>query len=345
MPGEKGVDLLQRAMQLRPALVRMLVTAYADFGVTVDAVNLGSIFRYVSKPIQVEDMRNTLHRAMEFFVVMQERDDLLREKLSVLQNILIIDRVLSLGVLSAGLGNQLRNPLRAVQSFLELAPGPIQPKDIDLGRLRSPTFWRDFHDAVAKQVGRIGELMGGLSAGPAEMRKLDPAEAIKAVVSQNQPALGSAGVTLTCDCPALSPIQTDAARFQKLIEMLLKICLAKEVGARNAALATKVGEGDALRIVFRSDGAGVPIEALRAVFDPFLIRTDGGHESGLTLMGVFFLVHHLGGRVVSLSGVGQGVQIELEIPASTPAVPGSDNRDFITKVLMNDNLWERLLPQ
>jgi hypothetical protein len=76
-----------------------------------------------------------------------------------------------------------------------------------------------------------------------------------------------------------------------------------------------------------------------------LIRTDGGHESGLTLMGVFFLVHHLGGRVVSLSGVGQGVQIELEIPASTPAVPGSDNRDFITKVLMNDNLWERLLPQ
>jgi two-component system probable response regulator PhcQ len=345
MPGEKGVDLLQRAMQLRPALVRMLVTAYADFGVTVDAVNLGSIFRYVSKPIQVEDMRNTLHRAMEFFIVMQERDDLLREKLSVLQNILIIDRVLSLGVLSAGVGNHLRNPLQAVQSFLELAPGPIQPKDIDLGRLRSPTFWRDFHDAVAKQVARIGDLMGGLSAGSDDTRKFDPAEAIKAVVAQNKSALSSAGVTLTCDCAALRPIQTDAARFQKLIEMLLKIDLATEVKTKNAALSAKVGEGDALRVVFRNDGPGVPAEALRAVFDPFLIRADGAYESGLTLMGVFFLVHHLGGRVVSLSAAGQGLQMELEIPATFPAEPGIDSRDFITKVLMNDNLWERLLPQ
>jgi two-component system probable response regulator PhcQ len=345
MPGEKGVDLLQRAQQLRPSLVRMLVTAYADFGVTVDAVNLGSIFRYVSKPIQVEDMRNTLHRAMEFFTVMQERDDLLREKLSVLQNILIIDRVLSLGVLSAGLGSQLRNPLQAVQSFLELAPGPLQPMDIDLGRLRSPTFWRDFHDTVATQVARIGDLMGGVSAGAANTSKLDPAEAIKAAVAQNQAALGSAGMTLSSDCPALRPIQADASRFQKLIEMLLKIGLAKEVGARNAALTAKSGEGDTLRLVFRCDGPGFPVEALRAVFDPFLIRADGAYESGLALMGVFFLVYDLGGRVVSLSVAGQGLQIELEIPAVGAAESGNDNRGFITKVLMNDNLWERLLPQ
>jgi two-component system probable response regulator PhcQ len=345
MPGEKGVDLLQRAQQLRPSLVRMLVTAYADFGVTVDAVNLGSIFRYVSKPIQVEDMRNTLHRAMEFFTVMQERDDLLREKLSVLQNILIIDRVLSLGVLSAAVGSQLRNPLQAVQSFLELAPGPIQPKDIDLGRLRSPTFWRDFHDIVAKQVGRIGDLMGGISGAAAEPRKLDPAEAIQSAVAQNQAALSSAGMTLTCDCPVLHPIQADASRFQKLIEMLLKIGLAKEVGARNAALAAKAGEGDALRIIFRCDGSGVPVEALRAVFDPFLIRADGAYESGLALMGAFFLVYDLGGRVVSLSVTSQGLQIELEIPATGPTGAGIDNGGFISKVLMNDNLWERLLPQ
>ena len=37
MPGEKGVQLLERARQLRPRLVRMMVTAYADYDVTVDA--------------------------------------------------------------------------------------------------------------------------------------------------------------------------------------------------------------------------------------------------------------------------------------------------------------------
>jgi len=111
MPGEKGVQLLERARQLRPRLVRMLITAFADFGVTVDAVNLGNIFRYISKPLQIEDMRNTLRRAMEFYILQQERDDLLREKLSVLHNMLITDRVISLGVLAAGLNRHLRNPL------------------------------------------------------------------------------------------------------------------------------------------------------------------------------------------------------------------------------------------
>jgi two-component system probable response regulator PhcQ len=345
MPGEKGVDLLQRALQLRPRLVRMLVTAYADFGVTVDAVNLGNIFRYVSKPIQVEDMRNTLHRAMEFFIVMQERDDLLREKLSVLQNVLIIDRVLSLGVLAAGIGNHLRNPLQAVQSFLELAPGRIRPEQVDLGRLRSPTFWRDFHDLVAKQVSRIGELIGGLSEASAAPRQFNPADLVAEVVAQNKSALSSAGVALTCDCATLPQMQSDAARFQKLLEMLLRIDLASEVQAQNAALTVKPGDGATIQIIFRNDGPGIPAEALRAVFDPFLIRADGAHESALNLMAAFFLVSHLGGHVAALSGPGQGLQIALEIPVVLPSETGADSRDFIAKVLMNDSLWERLLPQ
>ncbi len=74
MPGQKGVQLLERARQVRPKIVRRMITAFADFGVTVDAVNLGNVFRYVSKPLQVEDMRNTLRRAMDFFLLQRERD-------------------------------------------------------------------------------------------------------------------------------------------------------------------------------------------------------------------------------------------------------------------------------
>lgn len=350
MPGEKGVDLLQRALLLRPRLVRMLVTAYADFGVTVDAVNLGNIFRYISKPIQVEDMRNTLHRAMEFFIVTQERDDLLREKLSVLQNILIIDRVLSLGVLAAGISSHLRQPLQAVQSFLELAPGRIRPESIDLERLRSPTFWRDFHDLVSRQVSLIGDLIGGLDSGAAGMQTVDPASVIAKMAELQQPALTGKGVALQVQCaPVLPSLHIDAGRFQKLVETLLRIDLSAEVQARSAVLSVKSveaeGIGPAVQINFTDDGPGIPIEALRAVFDPFFIRADGAQESGLSLMGVFFLVHHLGGRVTSLSAAGRGSNITFEIPVAPPADAANGSREFVTKVLMNDNLWEKLLPQ
>jgi two-component system probable response regulator PhcQ len=219
MPGEKGVQLLERARQLRPRLVRMMVTAYADFGVTVDAVNLGSIFRYVSKPIQVEDMRNTLHRAMDFFVLQQERDDLLREKLSVLQNMLITDRVLGLGIVAAGLHQHLRNPLRAVHAFLELTPGRFGRQNLDLDKLRDASFWRDFHGLVVKQSTRIADLLGGLQGTPST-QNVDVAALLQEVISQQQSAFVGKGLELSAEVTSegLSGLNTDELRPRQRLQ-------------------------------------------------------------------------------------------------------------------------------
>src|SRR5436189_5915366 len=84
MPGEKGVQLLEKARQLRPKIIRILATAYSDIEAAVDAVNSGAIYKYVHKPWDVPQLHQTLRRAMEFFMVQRERDQLLREKLSVL---------------------------------------------------------------------------------------------------------------------------------------------------------------------------------------------------------------------------------------------------------------------
>src|SRR3954453_2174576 len=97
MPGEKGVQLLERARQLRPKIIRMLATAYSDIEAAVDAVNSGAIYKYVNKPWDVPQLEMTLRRALEFFIVQRERDSLMREKLAVLHHIMITDRVVSLG--------------------------------------------------------------------------------------------------------------------------------------------------------------------------------------------------------------------------------------------------------
>ena len=103
MPGEKGVQLLERARQLRPKIIRILATAFSDIDAAIDAVNTGAIYKYVHKPWDVEPLEMTIRRALEFFMVQRERDQLLKEKLSVLHNLMITDRVVSLGLLAAGL--------------------------------------------------------------------------------------------------------------------------------------------------------------------------------------------------------------------------------------------------
>jgi hypothetical protein len=82
------------------------------------------------------------------------------------------------------------------------------------------------------------------------------------------------------------------------------------------------------------------------VFDPFFTHTDAGTEGpGLNLMGAYFLAYHHGGRVAS-PRTGRGFILDILLPAAPSAPPAlaDSSREFITNVLMNDILWERLLP-
>jgi excisionase family DNA binding protein len=74
MPGEKGVEFLQRARRLHPNAIRILTTAYSDFDAAVEAVNSAGISQYVTKPWDIPQLETTLRRACEFFMVQRERD-------------------------------------------------------------------------------------------------------------------------------------------------------------------------------------------------------------------------------------------------------------------------------
>ena len=355
MPGQKGVQLLERARQVRPKVVRMMITAYADFGVTVDAVNLGNIFRYVSKPLQVEDMRNTLRRAMEFFLLQKERDELMREKLSVLQNMVIADRVISLGVLASGLCQHLRNPLEAVQTFLNLTPSKLRQESVDTDRLRDPAFWQDFHGQVLQQAGRISELLGQING--ASLADSMNAEALvdaggifSQVIEKMRGDFAAKNITLESRIdPALPPIRAEQHRLERMLGLLLKDEVeALPAGAKVSVSVESKAFADqpvSLQIIVQDNGPGLPAGALRSVFDPFCLRTDDNQEYGINLMAVYFLVYHQGGHIEATQEEGQGVTFKIDLPllADTPEPASTSSRDFVTKVLMNDMLWERLL--
>src|SRR3954452_20997968 len=164
MPGEKGVWLLERARQLRPRIIRILATAFADMDAAVAAVNSGAIYKYVSKPWDPPQLEATLKRALEFFLVQRERDQLLTEKMSVLHNMMIADRIVSLGLLAAGLSHHIRNSLVAVKTFLDLAPAKMEEEKMDINGLRNPDFWKEYYQNVQGQIGKINNMLKDLWA-------------------------------------------------------------------------------------------------------------------------------------------------------------------------------------
>jgi thioredoxin reductase (NADPH) len=50
MPGMNGIEFLERAMDLYPAARRVLLTAYADTGAAIDAINVVDLDHYLLKP-------------------------------------------------------------------------------------------------------------------------------------------------------------------------------------------------------------------------------------------------------------------------------------------------------
>src|SRR5512144_2736236 len=162
MPGEKGVWLLEKARHLRPRIIRVLATAFTDMDAAIAAVNTGSIYKYITKPWDPPQLEATLKRALEFFIVQRERDHLLREKMSVLHNMMIADRIFSLGLLAAGMSHHIRTALVAVKTFLDLAPAKLREENLDPDRLRNPDFWKDYYQNVQGQIERINTMLRDL---------------------------------------------------------------------------------------------------------------------------------------------------------------------------------------
>src|SRR5467141_2089730 len=162
MPGEKGVWLLEKARQLRPRIIRILATAYSDMEAAIAAVNTGAIYKYVTKPWDPPQLENTLKRGLEFFIVQRERDQLLREKTAVLHHMMVADRIVSLGLLAAGLSHHIRNSLVAVKTFLDLAPAKLQEEKLNLEELRNPEFWKEYYENVQSQIEKINNMLKDL---------------------------------------------------------------------------------------------------------------------------------------------------------------------------------------
>ena len=79
MPGMSGLEVIARALELRPTLVPMILTGYTEIEVLVDAVNRGDVDRYILKPWDTSELRLAMRSAIEKFHLARENTRLWQE--------------------------------------------------------------------------------------------------------------------------------------------------------------------------------------------------------------------------------------------------------------------------
>lgn len=119
MPEMTGVELLSRVRQKSPDTVRIMLTGFADLASTIEAVNEGHIFRFLSKPCSPEILENAIRAGLKQYQLVHSEKELLEGTLH--GSIKVLSEVLSLvNPLAFGWTSQVQRISLSIAEQLEL---------------------------------------------------------------------------------------------------------------------------------------------------------------------------------------------------------------------------------
>lgn len=72
-----GVEFLKTSYERHPNCLRLLVTAYSDTKILIDAINYGKIYRYIKKPWEPSELLLIINSAIEYHQLKKENDRLI----------------------------------------------------------------------------------------------------------------------------------------------------------------------------------------------------------------------------------------------------------------------------
>ena len=89
MPEMEGTVLLEHVKKASPETIRIILTGYADLNATLDAINKGSVYRFLSKPWNDQELVMAVRQAVAQFDLLQENRRL--HELTFAQNLELRD--------------------------------------------------------------------------------------------------------------------------------------------------------------------------------------------------------------------------------------------------------------
>jgi signal transduction histidine kinase len=320
MPGMTGAELAEKVRVESPETIRMIITAYADLGAAIDSINRGHVHRYMRKPWEVRELKAALHEANDLYGVTRRVRDLERRLVET-------ERVYALGVVAAGIGHELRNPVGWIQNNLkvvrqslaemaeQLGRPPIDPQNM-AARLREVD--EGLADA-AEGAARVLEIAEGIELGNRSREKdeaVDPAEVVAVTVRMMQGELRRR-TQLRIDTQPCPPVRASRTKLGQVVLNLLVNALQalpERPRSENTISVRLCPEGKGVRLEVADNGSGIPAEVQARIFDPFFTtRTEGGTGLGLAISRK--IVEEMGGRISVESQVGFGARFAVTLPA------------------------------
>jgi two-component system, NtrC family, sensor histidine kinase HydH len=235
-----------------------------------------------------------------------------QSELRSLENQLVrAEKLITVGVLSAGIAHEIGSPLavirgRAEQVLAHLAGGP---------RSDDVRVIIKHIDNITSTIRQLLDFSRRQAVAPSPVPLADAIEHARGLLQWKLEARGlSLAVDLDRDLPMLA---ADPDQLQQvLVNLLLNACDASDRGAVVTLTARPNGTG-AVRIEVIDRGCGILAEHMNAVFDPFFTTKQRGEGTGLGLTIVAGIVRNHAGQINLTSAPGKGTTVTVVWPVPT----------------------------
>jgi signal transduction histidine kinase len=335
-----GVDTWQSIKFANRAALRMLhcdqnqITGqrFADF-----FTDCRSIVTALEKKQKIENVEQTLHiKALNqsIFVslsvsfVMGETGEmdtgviLLRDQTKQRQmeeQIHRQEKLTAMGEFASGVAHEIRNPLNAISMIVQRFQKEFEPKS-------DPDEYFAMTRTVRSEIDRIGQIIRQFLefARPAKLNKTPMAvdEIIMQSVNVISAQAEAKHIRMVTGNDVKTVINVDKNQLhQALLNLMQNALEAVDEGGTIAISARPADQKICIKV--QDDGAGIPLDQQKRIFDLYFTSKPTGTGLGLAL--VHRIVTEHGGEVAVQSKAGEGTTFTLTIPIKDPQSSRSED--------------------
>jgi signal transduction histidine kinase len=313
-PLRKGNLLLARGKPSSAFVVPLITRSKVIGVIATDGVDGAGVPEETRETLEVfaPQIAIAIENARLYRSLQEKMDDLKRSQALLSR----AEKFSFLGNLAARLAHEIKNPLTAIGTFIQLLPQKYEDEE----------FRNDFYQIAMEETMRVNnlitELLDLVKPRESHFDYNDIRELINKMILLISPQSKAKNIQVISDFDeAIGPVWMDSEKMKQIILNLLSNAI--EFTPRNGRIAIKTRKGGgennsgAVCIEIGDNGIGIPPSDLNRVFEPYFTTKHKSSMHSGTGLGLFIAHQHMqdhGGTIEVKSVVNAGATFILTLP-------------------------------